>query len=840
MKKTLSFILALVLTLGLFADVTVFADDDPIEWDHYLVFSYGGYEYGKPAEGVSVGFARADWSWAFDGVSAYLEAEGEQVAGLIADGIEYTLVIKLKIIPGIDEYYGFSSLTKDTVKLNNKKASSPTAFEYYSDGEYLVAKFALAALAPAYNSVDFSIDGYALGANAEDVVVAATTEGINVRRAEVCIKENPEGPYKPVEGELEAGKEYVLIMDYIAPEGIAIQPFAKASLYGAGDKPVVNNGVCTIDNGLGYGRAYYLSDFALPVLEDTADWDHILVLGYSGYKFNNSVDDLTAYFAYTDWNWAFDGASAYLEADGERVTGVIEAGIDYTLVIKLKIIPEIDEYYCFSSIPKEQVKLFKKDPEAKSAIEYYSDGEYLIAKFELARIQPTYTSLEFVLEGYALGESADSISVISNTEGAEIRKPLITVYDEATGREKNYYGELEPNVEYGLTLTFFVPDGYDVDPQAEVSLFGFGDEPIAPDGVVSQWVAWVNGRDLYACSFTLPVLEAENKNDENGDTEFCAIIFVETKAQYTVEELETLLTEIEIASCHHIGGETLFEVYFDAQSDEDAIAAAEALSANPIVKKAEYCKVGNLVFDPSSAAFEVQLVDSFFPIRDDDWDDYTAELGKLFPEIEITNAFQYGGWSYRIECAAGTWEGVERIYATLQNSPFVSYVNFCEKSSYGNYRPIGRFTVHVKGSYDEESIKTLFPEIEIVEAHERYGGFQFDLYVNATTITETVEAINKVEGNPNVAYLYWTAGGGGPAVGPNEMEESYYVSYERSEATVITALSALRIAADLSEVKNDVYDYKLADAIWQYDCDGDKAITVSDALRLLRIAAKLA
>ena len=517
MKKTLSFILALVLSLSVFAGVTVFADDDPFEWDHYLVFSYSGYEYGKPAEGVSVGFARADWSWAFDGVSAYLEAEGEQVAGLIADGIEYTLVIKLKIIPGIDEYYGFSSLTKDTVKLNNKKASSPTAFEYYSDGEYLVAKFALVALAPAYNSVDFSIDGYALGANAEDVVVAATTEGINVRRAEVCIKENPEGPYKPVEGELEAGKEYVLIMDYIAPEGIAIQPFAKVSLYGAGDKPVVNNGVCTIDNGLGYGRAYYLSDFALPVLEDTADWDHILVLGYSGYKFNNSVDDLTAYFAYSDWSWAFDGVSAYLEADGERATGVIKASVDYTLVIKLKIIPLIDQYYGFSSIPKEQVKLFKKDPDAQFADEYYSDDGYLIAKFALETLKPAYDAVDFNIEGYVCGADADDIIVTSGTEGISLIWTADIAYREtADSNLMPYKGELKPGEQYYLLVSYVAPEGMTVYDRAVASLYGIGDTPVVKIGVVT-----VLGGDLwYISEFALPILkEGPVAGDVDGDGE---------------------------------------------------------------------------------------------------------------------------------------------------------------------------------------------------------------------------------------------------------------------------------------------------------------------------------
>ena len=331
-----------------------------------------------------------------------------------------------------------------------------------------------------------------------------------------------------------------------------------------------------------------------------------------------------------------------------------------------------------------------------------------------------------------------------------------------------------------------------------------------------------------------------------ASAEFCAILIVDMKQQYdTVESFMAALPEINseaVSGCHHCGGGTLFEIYYDVQSEEEATAAEAGLRANPLVREAHYCKSNHQdqVFDPSTAAFEIRLVDSFFPIRDDDWDDYTAELGKLFPEIEITNAFQYGGWSYRIECATGTWEGVERVYAILQNSPFVSRVVFCQKNSYGNYRPIGSFTVHLKGSHTSEEVKTLLSEIEIVEAYDRYEGFQFDLYVNATTITETVEAINIVKYNPNIVNMYWSAGGGGPAVAPNDMDECYYASYKRPEATVATALEALRIAADLTEVKNGFYDHNLANAIWQYDCDGDKEITVSDALRLLRKAVGLA
>ena len=239
---------------------------------------------------------------------------------------------------------------------------------------------------------------------------------------------------------------------------------------------------------------------------NAAEWDCCLTFSYSGYDYHKPAENVSACFADTDWSWAFDGISAYLEENGKPVTGLINDGIKYKLVIKLKLDHKLDKYYGFSYVPKKQVKLYTKDQSSLSAKEFYSDGEYLIAKFELEKISLTYSVIEFVQEGYALGADAGSISVISNTEGIEMYQPLVTVYDEATGRKKNYSGNLEENVEYGLMITFFVPDGYDVDTHAEVSLFGFGKKPLKSDGVVSQLVGWANGRDMYACYFVLPVL----------------------------------------------------------------------------------------------------------------------------------------------------------------------------------------------------------------------------------------------------------------------------------------------------------------------------------------------
>lgn len=413
MKKALSLILTLVLSLSVFAGMTVFAVE-PVEWDHILVFSYFGYDYHKSAENITADFEYTDWSWAFDGISAYLEADGEKVTGIIEDGVNYTLVIKLKIIPGIDERYGFSSIPKEQIKLFDARSAE----EYYSDGEYLIAKFALTPYEEAYDTVSFHIDGYALGTDVNDITVTADMEGFGIYEStELLCKENAYSDLETATGEIKMGVQYVLTIMYTIPEGTEVSFYADAVLYGAGDLPIVNNSgqnqIITQD-----GTTVYMTCFPLPKFVDPqhADWNHILVFGYMGYLYHNSAEDLTAYFRSTDWSWAFDGISADLELDGEQITGMIEAGIEYTLVIKMKIIPGFDEYYEFSSIPKEQIKLNSKDKNSPHAYEYYSDGEYLVAKFMLPQLKHKINSADFYLEGFELGARPNDVVIYSDND----------------------------------------------------------------------------------------------------------------------------------------------------------------------------------------------------------------------------------------------------------------------------------------------------------------------------------------------------------------------------------------------------------------------------------------
>ena len=64
---------------------------------YHMEFDIDGYCCGKLAENVTV--KNNTWSFAFDGYKAHIEADGETVEGILKSGVDYDLVIEMKVIP---------------------------------------------------------------------------------------------------------------------------------------------------------------------------------------------------------------------------------------------------------------------------------------------------------------------------------------------------------------------------------------------------------------------------------------------------------------------------------------------------------------------------------------------------------------------------------------------------------------------------------------------------------------------------------------------------------------------------------------------------------------------
>ena len=311
-----------------------------------------------------------------------------------------------------------------------------------------------------------------------------------------------------------------------------------------------------------------------------------------------------------------------------------------------------------------------------------------------------------------------------------------------------------------------------------------------------------------------------------------ARIVVELNEPYYGDNLAEILPEIKIESADCFNDGYAFTVYYDHASDEDAEAAAEKLKANPLVKSATYCPY-NESGTYSLHHFEIVLTDELFSP-----DPYIpANLGKIFPDIDIVDAKKWSKKIYDIYLDATSVEEASALYNKIQANPFVKNVYCYLTGTGGGYVTVGTVSIRATQKYTDEEIADLLSETGVDALCYSNEGIYFCFFVKDFTVKGTLETAEKLKLNPNVAAVGYTNELIGPTVIPSDVKEIRYKAPEKPEVTVETALAALRITAGLSEVKNGVYDYRLADAIWQFDVDGDKVITVSDALSLLRIAA---
>ena len=325
----------------------------------------------------------------------------------------------------------------------------------------------------------------------------------------------------------------------------------------------------------------------------------------------------------------------------------------------------------------------------------------------------------------------------------------------------------------------------------------------------------------------LPVTASADQN---------AIIIVELNEPYYGDNLNEILPEIKMEVAYPFIDGYAFVVYYAHTSDEDAYAAAAALAANPRVKSATYCP-GNPTENTSRVRFHITISEDYF--GEDYYTPITSvELGKLFPGRTIKRASQWGFRNFDVYFDVGSTEEWYDIYDELKANPFIKSFHTFDMS--GKAVTIGIIALTTKAEHTEEEIIDLYSDLGAYEVVESYSAHYFKFSILDRSLRGTLEAVKTLKNDPDVANVVWTDTIRFPAVMPKELEESEFLAPEREEVTVATALGALRIAAQLGEAKNGVYDYKLADAIWQYDCDGDKEITVSDALKLLRKAAGLA
>ena len=239
------------------------------------------------------------------------------------------------------------------------------------------------------------------------------------------------------------------------------------------------------------------------------------------------------------------------------------------------------------------------------------------------------------------------------------------------------------------------------------------------------------------------------------------------------------------------------------------------------------------------------------------YEPYFGDLRDLFPEIDIKSYVDVraraaeiitnpekpiedlGMW-FEITLTERTCEAAADAVAILERNALVEFA----KLEYAEIVP-GEIYVSFKEPYDGD-VAALFPNLQIKSWRERYAGLRqtlaeqgktldkplnksFRIELEEYSVDAVIDAWNEIEKCELVERVWpdvYVYAAGGTIVTPEKPD------VPEDEITVADALKVLRVAAKLADATPEV--------IAEYDKDGDGEVTVADALIVLRIAAKLA
>ena len=331
------------------------------------------------------------------------------------------------------------------------------------------------------------------------------------------------------------------------------------------------------------------------------------------------------------------------------------------------------------------------------------------------------------------------------------------------------------------------------------------------------------------------------------------------------------LEELNQVMLGYVGKE--FVVELKEKSVKASIYTAALLNITGISSSARVCTDGgyhsSVVFDGFGNVIGlsmrnwplVHVIETWMPgqIELRLYEPYFGDLRDLFPEIDIKSYVDvkvraaelipdpetpwdgFGMW-FEITLTERTCEAAAAAVAFLEKNALVEFARL----EYAEIVP-GEIFVSFKEPYNGD-VAALFPNLRIKSVNERYAGLRrtleeqgktldkplnksFRIELEEYSIDAVIEAWNEIEKCELVedvwpdVYCYVD---GGIIITPDKLKPAV----PEDEITVADALKALRVAAKLADATPE--------AIAEYDKDGDGEVTVADALIVLRIAAKLA
>ncbi|MBO4584358.1 MAG: hypothetical protein J5756_04740 [Clostridia bacterium] len=225
----------------------------------------------------------------------------------------------------------------------------------------------------------------------------------------------------------------------------------------------------------------------------------------SGYKYNASAAEFKLWidnelFVISDI--AVDMRYHLEDADGVVEEGNIRARVNYRLVCELMLAEGVTT----DGIVKERLSLHQESSYYDiHASDFYYDGEWFVIVFDLPVLAEVIEAIDFYMEGYEIGMHVDDIVVYTDNELVKNCRANFYMSKNSGSPTVRETGKIKGNINYSVSVLFEIPDDYTVP-------YGFKIRLNLPDGSSYGSRNTLRTDEYYSASYQLVRIKTPGTN----------------------------------------------------------------------------------------------------------------------------------------------------------------------------------------------------------------------------------------------------------------------------------------------------------------------------------------
>lgn len=224
----------------------------------------------------------------------------------------------------------------------------------------------------------------------------------------------------------------------------------------------------------------------------------------SGYKYNAPASDVKIWLdneLSVISDMAVDMRYHIEDADGVVEEGNIRALVNYKLVCELILAEDVTT----DRLQMDRIRVYQEEPYRYiTASDFHFEGDWFVIEFDLPLLAEVIEAIDFYIEGYEVGTPVEDIVVYSDNELVTNCRVSFYMSKDSNSALVRENGKIKANIYYTVSVLYDIPVGYTVPYNWKIELH-------LPDGKAYNSKNTVVTEDYYSSSFQIPKIKSSDK-----------------------------------------------------------------------------------------------------------------------------------------------------------------------------------------------------------------------------------------------------------------------------------------------------------------------------------------